>query len=97
VSNYSRGADFERRVQRYFEKLGYLVIRSAGSHTLVDLVALRAGEVKLIQCKLDGVLSVAERQQLGELARETGCQVYLISRQGKKMIAEEIKEEEKRA
>ncbi len=93
MSNYTRGANFERRVRAYFEKASWFVIRSAGSHSLIDLVAFKGGEVMLIQCKTDGVLSVGERQQLGELARETGCQVFLISRQGRKMISEEIKEE----
>lgn len=92
MSNYSRGANFERRVQKYFESSGWLVIRSAGSHSLIDLVALKGGEVQLIQCKTDGVLSVAERQQLEELARETRCQIFLFSRNGKRMISQEIKE-----
>lgn len=93
MSNYSRGAKFERRVQDYFEKAGYFVIRSAGSHSLIDLVALKGGEVQLVQCKTDGVISVAERQQLQELARETRCRVYLFSRDVYRMISEEIKEE----
>jgi Holliday junction resolvase len=93
MSNYSRGADFERRVQKYFEKAGFFTIRSAGSHSLIDLVAMKGGEVQLIQCKTDGALLVAERQQLKELAKDTGCQVFLISRQGTKMISEEVKRE----
>lgn len=93
MSNYSRGANFERRVQKYLEKAGYFVIRSAGSHSLIDLVALKGGEVQLIQCKTDGALSVAERQQLQELRKDSGCLVFLVSRQGKKLWAEEIKEE----
>lgn len=97
MSNYSRGADFERRVQRYFEKAGWFVIRSAGSHTPVDLGAFKGAEACLIQCKIDGALSVAERQQLQEIAKYTGCQVFLISRQEHKMISEEIKEGETNA
>ena len=93
MSNYSRGANFERRVRDYFEKGGWFVIRSAGSHSLIDLVALKGGEVQLIQCKTDGVLSSIERAQLQELTRETGCRVYLFSRFGRKLVSEEIKEE----
>jgi Holliday junction resolvase len=92
MSNYSRGANFERRVQKYFENAGYFVLRSAGSHSPVDLVTLKGGEISLIQCKTDGVLSSLERLQLEELAKETECQVFLISRQGTRMISEEIKE-----
>jgi Holliday junction resolvase len=93
MSNYSRGANFERRVQRYLEKQDWFVIRSAGSHSIIDLVALSGGEVKLIQCKIDGVLSSAEREQLHELARDTKCQVYLFMRGEGSIIGEEIKEE----
>lgn len=93
MTNYHRGAYFERRVQRYYEKLGYLVIRSAGSHSPIDLVALKAGEVKLIQCKVNGVIRVAARQQLECLSTYTIAQVFLISRQGKKIMSEEIREE----
>lgn len=93
MSNYRRGADFERRIARYYLKMGYFVIRSAGSHSPIDLVALKAGEVELVQCKIDGVLSVAGRQQLQELTRDTGCQVLLISRKDRKLYAERIREE----
>ena len=93
MSNYDRGANFERRCQKRLEKEGWFVIRSAGSHSLIDLAAFKAGEVILVQCKTDGVLSVAERQQLVELGRETGCPVFLRKRQGRKIASEEIKEE----
>ncbi len=92
MSNYSRGANFERRVQKHFEKAGYFVMRSAGSHSPVDLVTFKGGEVSLIQCKTDGAISVGERQQLQELRKAFGCRVFLISRQGTKMISEEVKE-----
>jgi Holliday junction resolvase len=93
MNNYRRGADFERRVCKYFEKTGHFVIRSAGSHGIIDLVAIKGGEVSLVQCKINGVLSKAARLQLVELRRETGCQVLLISRNVYKMVSEEIKEE----
>ena len=96
MNNYARGANFERRVQDEYEKSGWFVIRSAGSHSWIDLVALKAGEVLLIQCKIDGRLSPAERQQLQELARDTGCQVWMYSRDGRKIITQEIKEEAKK-
>jgi len=39
VTPYQRGAAFERRVQQLLERQGWRVIRSAGSHSPVDLVA----------------------------------------------------------
>ena len=93
MSNYDRGANFERRCQKRLEKEGWFVIRSAGSHSLIDLAAFKGGEVILVQCKTDGKLSINEREQLKELARMTCCQVFMLSRQGNKMISEGIKEE----
>lgn len=40
MSNYRKGASFERQVRNFLEERGMLVIRSAGSKGLADLVAL---------------------------------------------------------
>lgn len=93
MSNYTRGADFERRVRDRYRKLGYFVIRSSGSYSPIDLAVFKGGEVKLIQCKLDGRLDPVERAQLQDLARETVCRVLLISNRDHKLVSEEIKEE----
>ena len=50
ATNYQRGANFEYRVKRALEKLGFVVVRSAGSKTPADLVAGRLGTVLLVQC-----------------------------------------------
>ena len=51
--NYISGRKFEYRVRDYFESIGYFVLRSAGSHTPVDLLAVnkKCGMIYLIQCK----------------------------------------------
>lgn len=54
--NYVNGRSFEYRVRDLFEAKGYFVMRSAGSRTPVDLVALKDGEILLIQCKRHGVI-----------------------------------------
>ena len=95
MSNYSRGANFERRVKRYYEDKGFLVLRSAGSHSPVDLVALRAGEVILIQVKLDGRLSMLGHEQLRELAKENNCQAHLASRDKREIIIKELLKQER--
>ena len=72
MTNYSRGADFERRVVKELTATGYYAMRSAGSHGIVDVVALCTtdmwgrGDVHdmLIQCKLKGVLSGRESNEL---------------------------------
>jgi Holliday junction resolvase len=68
VSNYRHGADLEREAKRVLEENGYYVIRSAGSKGTVDLAAFKADEWLMVQCKLDGYLSPAERVRLRQLA-----------------------------
>ena len=47
-SNRSRGDYFERRTRAALEAQGWLVIRSAGSYGVADLVALSAGRTPLL-------------------------------------------------
>ena len=87
---YRQGANFERRAKAKLEKENWYVLRSAGSHSIVDLVCFRGGEVSLVQCKIDGYLSPNERKQILELADENGFRAYLVKRDGKKIVFDEI-------
>ena len=60
--NYIAGRNFEYKVKKYYEKQGYTVLRTSGSHGFADLIAIRNFEVFLgngffiksiefIQCK----------------------------------------------
>lgn len=55
--NYVNGRAKEYRVKKQWEKAGYTVLRTAGSHGFADLIAvkdkdgLRGKEVVFIQCK----------------------------------------------
>jgi len=80
MSNYSRGANFERRVRKYLENEGWVVFRSAGSHSPADLIALKAGEVKLIQCQTDGAFSKIKKEMLRLLCDELRCSGWLFWR-----------------
>lgn len=60
TTNYRRGADFERRVASDLEGYGYVTVRSAGSHSPADIVAMRDGETVCVQCKRDGRLDPGE-------------------------------------
>ena len=69
MTHYSRGAAFERLVKADLEKRGYLVVRSAGSHGVADLVAVpgddcAGGATLLVQCKTSGRMSPKERQEM---------------------------------
>ena len=90
MTNYSRGANFERRVQKFLIGLGWHCTRSAGSHGLFDLIAFKGGEVRLYQVKIDGAITLGEKLVLSEVAKENGFRAYLVKRDGKKIVFEEI-------
>ena len=90
MSKYSVGANFERAAKKKLEKENWYVLRSAGSHSIVDLVCFRGGEVRLLQCKIDGYISPNEREQLLELAAQNGFCAYLVKREGKELIFVEL-------
>lgn len=88
ATNYQRGRAFEYRARDKLYALGaLLVLRSAGSKTKVDLLALfpridtpmmwnTQGDVWIVQCKRDGKLPAAERDALLDIATETGALAY---------------------
>lgn len=49
--NYVKGVKFEREVMSILSDQGYFCLRSAGSHSWCDVVAVNLNEVKFIQCK----------------------------------------------
>lgn len=50
--NYNAGRSFEYRVRKELQSLGFVVLRTAGSHGPIDLIAVKPGEAPvLIQCK----------------------------------------------
>jgi Holliday junction resolvase len=78
VTNYQRGATFERRVKKDLEECGYFVVRSAGSKSPVDLVGIKNGMCVLYQCKYgSGVMSKKERERFNKLCRDLYCAGYL--------------------
>ncbi len=48
---YQVGYRVERRAKAELESRGYLAIRSAGSHSPIDLVGVGIKDIKLVQCK----------------------------------------------
>ncbi len=88
ATNYQRGRAFEYRARDELYLRGALiVVRSAGSKTKVDLVAVFPAlqsymewppepEVWLVQCKRDGNLPAAEREELLRIADASGCRAW---------------------
>lgn len=75
MSKYRQGRDFEYVVRDHFLELGWVVVRSAGSKTKADLVAMRGGLTLLIQCKRrtwPGPLERLEFAKICELAGHPG-------------------------
>lgn len=72
-SNYHRGRDLEHRVRAHLRDQGYEVLRTAGSKSKVDLVALKPGQLLFVQCKRSGALPPAEWNALWDLARMAGA------------------------
>jgi Holliday junction resolvase len=69
--NYARGADFERAVASCLHSDGYETFRIAGSHGSADVIAIKPGQILVIQCKLTGPGGVSPREWNGllEMAR----------------------------
>lgn len=85
--NYKRGRAKEYRIKKQLEHEGWFVIRSAGSHSPVDLIALYraikgpAGilQVRLIQVKpKSGYLKPEERKEKAELEARLGIGIEVL-------------------
>lgn len=80
MTNYRRGADHERRAKSKLEAAGFFVVRSAGSHSPVDLVAFKEHTRPLfIQCGLGGK-SKGELAELAVLAGRYDAMAVFIGR-----------------
>ena len=79
-NNYIIGRMFEYRVKKQLEKHGYVVFRTAGSHSPADLVALKRGVVVLVQCKYrKGGAKIRKKEvmSLDRLVDELECAGYV--------------------
>ena len=73
MTQYNDGRRFEYKVRDALREDGYEVLRSAGSKTKIDLVAMKPGQIIFVQCKLNGLCSPAERSKLRDLAQMVGA------------------------
>lgn len=78
---YIQGRGFEYRVRNYLTAQGWVVFRSAGSHSPADLIAIRPRTVWLVQCK-GGKASIsrADKEELMLLAEELEVTPVLVTR-----------------
>lgn len=85
MTQYSRGATYERKIKKEYEAMGYYVIRSAGSRGPVDLVAINRDHFVFIQCKLRKP-TAKERENARLFADERNVIVTLIWPTGREEI-----------
>jgi Holliday junction resolvase len=77
---YKLGRSLEYAVASAFRKVGYWTIRAAQSRGEADIVAIRKGEVMLIQCKRGGSISSDEWNCLYLLALNLGANAIVADR-----------------
>jgi Holliday junction resolvase len=102
--SYQKGRQFEYRVKKYFERLGYYVKRSYASKGAEDLIAIKSiyndkisnvyfSEVLLIQCKnlkVERKLSQREVNNLLALSKQTGATPLLACNVNHELVIEEV-------
>jgi Holliday junction resolvase len=81
---YKRGRNFEYIVARAFRLLGWWVLRSPQSRSPIDLLAVKAGRILAIQCKRGASITVAQKQELIDLAKSLGAMAILATRESPK-------------
>ena len=62
--NYRKGYVFELECLKDLRKQGWIVSRSAGSHSVYDLIAVKEGLIRGIQCKLGKYLKLEEKVKM---------------------------------
>lgn len=77
---YKLGRSLEYAVASAFRKAGFWTIRAAQSRGEADIVAIRKGEVTLIQCKRGGSISSDEWNSLHLLALSLGANAVVADR-----------------
>ena len=101
-THYKRGRQFEYRCKKYFEKLGYYVIRKYASKGAEDLVCIKSrrccenemlSSVLVVQCKnlqTQRNLPAAEKKGLIALAEWTGAKPILATNVNHKITITEL-------
>jgi Holliday junction resolvase len=88
-SLYRRGRQFEYVVRDHLRKAGFFAQRSPASKSPLDIMAVRPGEVWMVQCKRHGALGVAEWNELFITAKAAGA-VPVLAMVGPKRGAPEF-------
>ena len=71
-TSYRKGVRLEYELKELLEADGFFVVRSAGSHGPADLVALKDGEILLVQVQNNGHLPKWKEDALKLAAKRAG-------------------------
>lgn len=91
ITGYRKGANFENQVRCILIDDGWFAIRSSGSHSVIDVMAIKLGIVWLIQCRTAGNLSGKEREELFTLAEKHKAVPILAYKSKDGIVFQEIK------
>ena len=84
---YRSGKRFEDRTGLHLTENGYFTVRAGGSRGVADLVAVKPGQVLLVQCKTDGKLPPGPWNALYDAAAACGAVPVLAERPGRRRLA----------
>ena len=90
MSEYRRGADFERKVVNDYKARNWYASRTPGSKSPIDIIAFRDGEVHIIQCKLTGRITNAAKEQLRCMAAENKFRAFIARNDRGTIVMEEL-------
>ncbi|GAI88058.1 unnamed protein product [marine sediment metagenome] len=90
-SNYGKGARFELDVRDILLEDGWVAVRAAGSHGIIDVLAVKVNEKWFIQCRTRGNLSGDERKELVALTKKHNAVPILAYKAKGNIIFKEVK------
>ncbi len=91
AGKYAKGAGFELEVRNVLLEDGWVAVRSAGSHGIIDVLAIKQNEKWFVQCRTRGNLSGSERTELVALAKKHYAIPILAYKRRKDTVFEEVK------
>ena len=66
MNKYNKGRRYEYEVKNHLEEMGALVLRTAGSHSPIDLIAIWDNKIWAIQCKSIKKINSKTKQECKE-------------------------------
>jgi len=93
-SQYRKGAKFEIDVRDILLEDDWVAVRSAGSHGIIDVLAIKQDVKWFVQCRTRGNLSGDERGELAALAKKHNSTAILAHKTEEGVVFEEVKSKE---